>query len=514
MSRRSHRRQSYGGRCRWQDDTNKSARDGCKWCAIFLEAVKRIFGAQEWNTDDCIYWRYKGESFFEPCCIVRGTIAAGNDFKIQIYTTHPENSNDGAPQLPVKNDLNRPTSSEATMKQIDRQRQQCYLHQSKCPSIPSIVLLPCRCLDISDPTNVRVATTRGQQGHYMYLSHRWGLEEMPLRLTSDTLERLEEDDKNDWEVEVAQMASIYRNGLLTISAAASTGPTDGLFNTATPEFADDQPLKFSGHSIPYPVYVRRQPHFDVGHLIGSQAHWLQDRAWVLQERLLSPRVMYFGTNEVAWECMSCTACECEPDLNPYRVTQYSPREPFNPKAAFSLSTAAVPQSPGLWHHIVNAYTGLELTFPEDKFPALAGLQSTFMVDLLWRKRVKGDWNASAWNEHYDLHNVFGRWNDGQKKFERKVRNHEWDELLIDIHRNGLDEIIILSKKAKEFYGLMDSTAGSYLDKRVMDAYGSDALRICVINSPVRAEPLRFKESGVEGVVARVLLRPREENVLD
>lgn len=41
---------------------------------------------------------------------------------------------------------------------------------------------------------------------------------------------------------------------------------------------------------------------------------------------------------------------------------------------------------------------------------------------------------------------------------------------------------------------------------VMDKYGSDALRLYLINSPVvRAEPLRFKESGVKEVVAKVLL---------
>ena len=41
---------------------------------------------------------------------------------------------------------------------------------------------------------------------------------------------------------------------------------------------------------------------------------------------------------------------------------------------------------------------------------------------------------------------------------------------------------------------------------VMDEYGSDALRLYLINSPVvRAEPLRFKESGVKEIVAKVLL---------
>ncbi|KAI9754234.1 MAG: isoleucine--tRNA ligase [Lichina confinis] len=41
---------------------------------------------------------------------------------------------------------------------------------------------------------------------------------------------------------------------------------------------------------------------------------------------------------------------------------------------------------------------------------------------------------------------------------------------------------------------------------IMDKYGADALRLYLINSPVvRAEPLRFKESGVKEVVSKVLL---------
>ncbi len=41
---------------------------------------------------------------------------------------------------------------------------------------------------------------------------------------------------------------------------------------------------------------------------------------------------------------------------------------------------------------------------------------------------------------------------------------------------------------------------------VVNKYGADALRLFLINSPVvRAEPLRFKEEGVFGVVKDVFL---------
>lgn len=54
----------------------------------------------------------------------------------------------------------------------------------------------------------------------------------------------------------------------------------------------------------------------------------------------------------------------------------------------------------------------------------------------------------------------------------------------------------MSKSLKNFPNPME----------VLNKYGSDALRLYLINSPVvRSEPLRFKESGVKEMVSRVLL---------
>ncbi|KAK4215002.1 isoleucine--tRNA ligase, cytoplasmic [Rhypophila decipiens] len=63
--------------------------------------------------------------------------------------------------------------------------------------------------------------------------------------------------------------------------------------------------------------------------------------------------------------------------------------------------------------------------------------------------------------------------------------------------------IVLAEDGKK----MSKRLKNYPDPSlVMTKYGSDALRLYLINSPVvRAEPLRFKESGVKEVVAKVLL---------
>ena len=63
--------------------------------------------------------------------------------------------------------------------------------------------------------------------------------------------------------------------------------------------------------------------------------------------------------------------------------------------------------------------------------------------------------------------------------------------------------IVLAEDGKK----MSKRLKNYPDPAVvMDKYGSDALRLYMINSPVvRAEPLRFSEAGVKEVVTKVLL---------
>lgn len=63
--------------------------------------------------------------------------------------------------------------------------------------------------------------------------------------------------------------------------------------------------------------------------------------------------------------------------------------------------------------------------------------------------------------------------------------------------------IVLAEDGKK----MSKSLKNYPDPTlILDNYGSDALRLYLINSPVvRAEPMRFKESGVKEVVSQVLL---------
>jgi isoleucyl-tRNA synthetase len=70
-------------------------------------------------------------------------------------------------------------------------------------------------------------------------------------------------------------------------------------------------------------------------------------------------------------------------------------------------------------------------------------------------------------------------------------------------RNCIVNGLVLAEDGKKMSKRLKNFPGPQV---VVDLYGADALRLYLINSPVvRAESLRFKESGVKEVVAKVLL---------
>lgn len=69
-------------------------------------------------------------------------------------------------------------------------------------------------------------------------------------------------------------------------------------------------------------------------------------------------------------------------------------------------------------------------------------------------------------------------------------------------RNSIVNGIVLAEDGKK----MSKSLKNYPDPNlVLKRYGADALRLYLINSPVvRAEPIRFKKSGLKEIVSRVL----------
>jgi hypothetical protein len=102
---------------------------------------------------------------------------------------------------------------------------------------------------------------------------------------------IKQDDEEEWREAAATMASIYERGYLTIAATWSNSSSHGLF-------APNQHLFQARKLQSCECYVRkRAPEFPVPW--NPEPSWpLLNRAWVYQERLLSPRMVHFGEDQV------------------------------------------------------------------------------------------------------------------------------------------------------------------------------------------------------------------------
>ncbi|KAM7186058.1 Heterokaryon incompatibility protein (HET) domain containing protein [Rhypophila sp. PSN 637] len=219
-----------------------------------------------------------------------------------------------------------------------------------------------------------------------------------------------QDDEHDWRYHAARMCYIYSNAYLVLSAARSPNAYGGLFADFPFSRCKTYTMKITP-SIDSPqgtekIHVRRS----LTHLnttqplirsmntaqrksqIGSVLPTLT-RGWIFQERFLASRVLHFGPEELFWECNATSLCQCSsPPPVPLSPTQSSAAESqpgqmlrysqmvarnTNPKSYYSYGAWLKQDFPdsltSRWHHLVEEYTRLNLTFEKDIFPALSGL---------------------------------------------------------------------------------------------------------------------------------------------
>jgi hypothetical protein len=135
---------------------------------------------------------------------------------------------------------------------------------------------------------------------------------------------------------------------------------------------------------------------------------LSSRAWTLQERLLSPRILHFGTEQMYWECGECFLGEdgsrSRDVFHSVRSVVYGQLLPYSesglPKGSGMSLTAGedipnprVGRWAGGWLSLVEEYSKRKLTKEKDKLPALAGLAR------LIAKLTNDDYYAGLWKNH-------------------------------------------------------------------------------------------------------------------
>lgn len=221
------------------------------------------------------------------------------------------------------------------------------------------------------------------------------------------------DDLTDWTREAAQMHQVYGNAYCNISATGAENSSQGFF---LPREADqlshvevDLALTIFDLKARSTKYAMFEFYYWEKHLARVPLH---HRGWVVQERLLAPRVVHFCKTQLFWECAELTACEAyphgvspvleknskvhlkrlEPSTEGKRLREMGPHDSDSRFFAHQL-----------WPRIVEIYTKCQLTNSADKLIALSGiakrmrgiLQDEYVVGM-WRRYLESEllWSVS------------------------------------------------------------------------------------------------------------------------
>ena len=193
-----------------------------------------------------------------------------------------------------------------------------------------------------------------------------------------------QDDHADWRSHVNKMAQIYNNACLTLAAGTSRDDAGGFFQQTTLPFSSPSSFKLLDGKMEYKIYIRKcLPHPDENWPAGPEMP-LMSRGWVFQERLLSRRFLCFAANEVLWECLEDVACSCSTTVDGFKQHGQSENPGFLNCPPSKFEYAKIEGLPredlwSLWRELVTQYTRRELTYPDDKLPALAGLARNFQA---------------------------------------------------------------------------------------------------------------------------------------
>ena len=182
------------------------------------------------------------------------------------------------------------------------------------------------------------------------------------------------------------MGEVYSHALLNISATGAEDGDGGLFHG---DFLPSQhpcilPVPTSNPAIP--------PNSTICFILDNWDSQIEDaslanRGWVLQERILSPRVLHFAKDQMYWQCWEAQLGEFH---FPLTINQYNFKWGHceirkNERDAGYLNYD--------WWILVQRYSMCLLTVGEDKLPAISGLATRFCRQL---QLETGDYLAGLW----------------------------------------------------------------------------------------------------------------------
>ena len=311
--------------------------------------------------------------------------------------------------------------SDADFAFIQQNLQECLKAHPYCEE-NSTTYLPTRVLNIGSSGEPCLLETEGIRGRYITLSHCWG-GKVSLTTTTDNLSAhkkaiplasmpptfrqavhiskrlgiqylwidslcILQNSKDDWEREASKMGDVYKGSYLTIAARAASSAEVGCFIARREASTCRIEYQSPDRSLSGSIYIL-DPAFQLERITETP---LDTRGWVLQERILSPRILHYGAQQIYWECREATIRQDGkyPDINQDNLRLHGFKQSLDVHVPCDQIFYAnnlrprewTPQKFDLyarmaqWYCLVSMYSVRKLTFGSDKLPAIAGIAKT------------------------------------------------------------------------------------------------------------------------------------------
>jgi hypothetical protein len=215
-----------------------------------------------------------------------------------------------------------------------------------------------------------------------------------------------QDSSADWKVESRKMAGIYSSSQGTIAALASENDDGGCFRERPAFFGRLVTVQRSDGDLQ--ISFPRAQHFEHEYeASGPGAAPLHQRAWIVQERALSPRTLYYGSTGLLWECCEADASEFDPMGQPHTLKKSSSvgKRIMEVLMRPTNNTRSEQAFQSQWASLVLLYTSCALTRPEDRQYAIKGIADLVQNNLglthiacLWERFLHAEllWSTPLW----------------------------------------------------------------------------------------------------------------------
>ena len=197
----------------------------------------------------------------------------------------------------------------------------------------------------------------------------------------------EGDGGKDWREQSQIMGLIYARSCATVAAASTDDCSKSFLGEPRKPAFVNTPFREKPQSPERGSLLFRLPKFDFSEDFEENVNGaaLAKRAWVMQERMLSPRTIHFTSTQIYWECRSFYWKEDGEGITAlgYDGSRQEKALLYSIFNALEINTAEEDSSSkknsgnylflSTWSELVGEYSTMNLTYPSDRLPAIAGL---------------------------------------------------------------------------------------------------------------------------------------------